>query len=94
MGILRLVFNIAGWLLRVGGWVVLLYAVLTWIIPQNKYVQLAGKHLERFLAPIRGWLQRKFPKLSEIRIDLAPIALFLLLIVANWALWLIRIILL
>ena len=89
-GILRLVFNIASWLLRVGGWVVLVYAILSWVIPQNKYVLLVGKYLEKALAPIRGWLRRTFPKLAETRFDLSPAVLFLLMVAGGWVLQLIR----
>lgn len=93
VGLLKFLFNVAGWLLYIGSWLVVIYTILLWVIPQNKYVRLAGKYLEPVLAMVRGWVRRFFPNL-QTRLDFSPAVLCLLLIVARWVLQLLQNILL
>ncbi len=94
VGLLNLIFTLAYWILRIGSWVVFLYVILCWIIPQNKYVQLVGKYLEPILQPIRDWLQRRVSFLQNTSLDFSPAVLFLLITVAGWVLSLLHRILL
>ena len=94
IGLLNLIFNILFWALRVAGWLMLIYCLLTWVIPNNKYTQLLGKYMEPMLNPIRKLLNRLIPALGRLPLDFSPIAFWLLLRVASWLLSLLRSILL
>lgn len=94
VGLLKFLFDVAGWLLYIGGWLVVIYTILLWVIPQNKYVRLVGKYLEPVLNVVRGWVRRVFPKFTQTRLDFSPAVLCLLIVVARWVLQLLRNILL
>lgn len=94
VGLLKFLFNVAGWLLYIGSWLVVIYTILLWVIPQNKYVRLVGKYLEPVLAMVRGGVRRVFPNFTQTRLDFSPAVLCLLLIVARWVLQLLQNILL
>lgn len=94
LGLLNIVFSVLIFLVRVASWLMLIYVVLSWILPQNKYTLLIGKYVEPALTPIRAWLGKTFPKLASFRLDLSPLVLWLLLDIAIWVLELLRNILL
>ena len=94
IGLVKLVFNIVFWALRIAGWLMLIYCFLTWIIPNNKYTQLLGKYIEPILNPIRKTLYRLIPPLGQLPLDFSPIVFWLLLRVAAWLLSILRSILL
>lgn len=94
VGLLNIIFNILIFLINIASWIMLVYVVMTLIIPQNKYTLLVGKYVEPVLAPIRVWLSKTFPKLSVSRIDLSPLVFWLLLEVVGWLVQLLRNILL
>ncbi len=83
VGLLKLVFTLASWALLIGGWVILIYTIMTWVMPQNKYTMLVGKYLEPVLAPIRSWLRKKLPNLP---LDVSPAVLWLGTVVGRWVL--------
>lgn len=94
VSLLNLIFNLAYWVLNIAGWLLLIYVVMALIIPQNKYTLLIGKYVEPVLSPVRALLYRLIPKLRNVRVDFSPIALWLLLSVAEWLLRLLQNILL
>ncbi|MDD3213650.1 MAG: YggT family protein [Eubacteriales bacterium] len=94
VGLLNIIFNILIFLINIASWIMLIYVIMTLIIPQNKYTLLVGKYAEPVLAPIRVWLAKTFPKLSASRIDISPLVFWLLLEVAGWLVQLLRNILL
>jgi len=94
VGLLNLIFNVLIFLTQVAYWVMLVYVIMTLVIPQNKYTQLVGKYVEPVFAPIRAWLAKTFPKLSQTRLDFSPVVLWVLLIVVSWLLKLLKAILL
>ncbi len=94
VGLLNVIFNILIFLVDIAGWVLIIYVIMSMLIPQNKYTLLAGKYIEPVLAPVRTWLNRTFPKLGNLRLDFSPLLLWLLLEIAAWLLGLLRNILL
>ena len=94
VGLLNIVFSVLIFLVRVASWLVLIYVILSLVLPQNKYTLLIGKYVEPVLAPIRAWLAKTFPKLEGLRVDFSPVALWLILEVAVWLLGLLKNILL
>lgn len=94
VSLLNLLFNLLIFLTKVAYWIMLAYVIMSMVIPQNKYVQLAGKYVEPVLSPIRAWLDKTFPKLSQTRLDFSPVVVWLLLVVVSWLLSLLKTILL
>lgn len=94
VGLLNLIFNVLIFLTQVAYWVMLVYVIMSLVIPQNKYTQLVGKYVEPVLSPIRAWLAKTFPKLSQTRLDFSPLVFWLLLVVVSWLLSLLKAILL
>lgn len=92
--LLNFIFNLLIFLLNVAFWVMLVYVVMSLLIPQNKYTMLVGKYVEPVLAPMRNWLFKMFPKLAGLRVDFSPVVFWLLLKVATWLLMLLKAILL
>ena len=64
--------------------------LLSLILPENKYTLMVGKYIEPVLTPIRAWLQKTFPALANLRFDLSPLVLWLLMDVAAWLLKLLK----
>jgi uncharacterized protein YggT (Ycf19 family) len=89
-GLLNIIFNVLIFLVDIAGWALIIYVIMTMLIPQNKYTLLAGKYIEPVLAPIRAWLNKTFPKLGGMRVDLSPLVLWLLLEIVTWLLGLLR----
>ncbi len=90
VGLLGFVFDIAIFVLSIASWVVVLYVIMMLVAPDNKYTQLLGKYVEPLLAPVRTLLKRFFPKMQDMRVDVSPIGLWLLLNIAEWLLRLLK----
>lgn len=94
IGLFNLVFSILGWALVLLQWALVIYVILSLVLPQNKYTQLLGKYAQSVLAPVRRLMDRYAPKLRSAGMDLSPVVLWLLIYVARWLLGLLRSILL
>jgi len=94
VGLLNFIFNALIFLLNVAFWVMLVYVLMTLLIPTNKYTALVGKYVEPVIAPVRNWLAKRFPKFAALRVDLSPLVFWLLLKIAVWILMLLKAILL
>jgi uncharacterized protein YggT (Ycf19 family) len=90
VGLLNIVFNVLIFLVDIAGWALIIYVIMTMIVPQNKYTLLVGKYIEPVLAPIRTWLNKTFPKLGGMRLDFSPLVLWLSLEIVTWLLGLLR----
>ena len=90
IGLLNLVFAILGWALVLLQWALVLYVILSLVLPQNKYTQLLGKYAQLVLAPVRKQMERFFPRLGSIGMDLSPVALWLLIFIVRWLLGILR----
>jgi hypothetical protein len=94
VGLLNFIFNALIFLLNVAFWVMLVYVLMTLLIPTHKYTALVGKYVEPVLSPIRAFLVKRFPKLGALRVDLTPVVFWLLIKIAVWILMLLQAILL
>ncbi len=90
VGILKFVFDVAIFLVGVATWVLVAYVLMQLLIPQNKYTLLVAKYVEPVLAPVRALLYRLFPGLQKLRVDLSPVGLWVILMVAEWVLRLVK----
>ncbi|NLV58127.1 MAG: hypothetical protein GXY67_05100 [Clostridiales bacterium] len=90
VGLLNLVFTILNWALVLLQWALVVYVILSLVLPQNKYTQLLGKYAQVLLTPVRRQMERFFPKLVSIGMDVSPIVLWLLIFVVRWLLELLR----
>ncbi len=88
--LLNFIFDILRILFQIVPWVLAMYCILRLIMPQNKYVLLVGKYLEVVLAPIRRWLQKVLPQLSNTGFDFSLVALWLCSVLAGWLVQLLR----
>lgn len=90
VGLLSIIFNLLFWVLTILSWALLIYVIMTLIVPQNKYTLLVGRYIEPVLAPIRSFLRRALPGVFKLGIDVSPIGLWLLINIAEWALRLVK----
>ena len=90
VGLLKFVFDVVIFLLSVCMGLLIVYVLMTLIIPQNKYTQLLGKYVEPFLAPVRALIGKLFPRLASGAFDFSPVGLWLLLLVAQWLIKLLK----
>ena len=81
--LINLVFGILHFLLGVLLFVVLAFIVAKLAIPENKYVLLADKYMEMVLAPLRKWLKKTFPQVAELKLDISPFVLWVLILVVR-----------
>lgn len=86
VGLLKIIFDVLIFLVSVASWVLLAYVLMSLLIPENKYTLLIGKYVEPLLAPLRTLLAKLIPKLGAMRVDFSPVALWLLLTIAEWLL--------
>ena len=84
VSILNFVFRLILFLLNVASWAVLIYVLMSLIVPQNKYTLLIGRYVEPLLMPLRKFLQRVFPKLQGTGMDFSPLLFYFLIMVARW----------
>ena len=92
--LLKLIFNIAIWVVDIASWLVVVYFLMTLLLPKNKYTLLVGKYVDIVKAPIAAWLTKTMPKLSCGRVDLSIVAMWVCLYAGRWLLVLLRNILL
>ena len=76
-------FGIVVFVLEVLLAVVVVYIVAKLAVPDNKYVLLADKYAEIVLAPVRELIKKVLPQASEWRLDIAPYALFLAILIVE-----------
>ena len=89
---MSLLLGLAGLVLHVASIALLVYCVMSFIMPQNELYRKAASYVEPVLHPIRLQLYRWFPALRSLPLDFSPLALWLLLDVAGWVInWLGRI---
>lgn len=69
--------------LRILGWALLLYCVMSFVMPQNDLYRKLARYVEPLLDPIRWWLFRLFPALGRMAVDVSPLGLWLVIEVAT-----------
>lgn len=69
--------------LRILSWALLLYCVMSFVMPQNDLYRKLARYVEPLLDPIRRWLFRLFPALGRMAVDVSPLGLWLVIEVAT-----------
>ena len=83
--VLYKVFLGVNYFIRILSYALLIYCVLSWILPPyHKVMRIAERFVDPMLRPIRSLLFRFFPRMP---IDFSPLALSLLLQLASRLLW-------
>ena len=83
--VLYKVFLGVNYFIRILSYALLIYCVLSWILPPyHKVMRIAERFVDPMLRPIRSLLFRFFPWMP---IDFSPLALSLLLQLASRLLW-------
>lgn len=85
-----LLFSIAGMALRLLSLAMLIYCVMSFIMPQSDLYRKLASWVEPFLHPVRFRLYRWFPALRRMPVDFSPLAVWLLIDVAEWILSFLR----
>lgn len=68
--------------LRILSWALLIYCVMSFVMPQSDLYRKLARYVEPLLDPIRRWLFRLFPSLSRMAVDVSPLGLWLVIEVA------------
>jgi len=68
--------------LRLANLALLVYCVMSLVMPHSPLFRKAAYYMERVLSPIRWRLMRWFPALRSLPVDLSPLALWLLMDIA------------
>ena len=87
---INLLLGLAGMALRVVSLGMLIYCVMSFVMPQSDLYYRLSSYIDPFLRPVRMHLYRWFPALRRIPLDFSPLAVWLLIDVANALLNLLR----
>lgn len=77
-------------LLQIISFALLVYCVMTFVMPGSTYTQKARGFAEPILAPFRELLYKFFPKLKGMAVDFSPLAVWLAIEIIIWLLNLLR----
>ena len=80
--LISLILNLASTVLRLASFALLVYCVMSFLMPDNQIFRRAASYVEPALYPIRRKLWRWFPALRGLPVDLSPLAVWLLIDVA------------
>ena len=80
---ISLLLNLLGPLLRLLNIAMLIYCVMSFVMPQSEWFYKLASIINPILNPIRRKLYSWFPSLRRLPVDLSPLALWLLIDVAQ-----------
>ena len=80
--LISLILNLSYTLLRLASYALLVYCVMSFLMPGNDLYRKAAGIVEPLLHPIRLRLWRWFPALRSMPVDFSPLAVWLLIDVA------------
>ena len=63
--------------LKVLSWALLIYCVMSFVMPQSDLFVKLYRYVEPLLTPIRNFLFRLFPVLGRLAVDVSPLAVWL-----------------
>ena len=81
---LALIFSLFINVLQLVDVLLLVYCIMTFVIPNSRIVQVLGQFFSPILSSIRTVLFRIFPSLRNSMIDISPMILWFLCSVAIW----------
>lgn len=70
--------------------VLLIYCVMTFVMPQSNLTRSVAGYVEPLLQPLRRLLYRYLPKLRGMAVDFSPLAVWVVIQVLIWVLNLLR----
>lgn len=76
--------GIVNWVLRLASTVLLIYCVMSFVMPRSELMAKAASFVEPVLRPFRSFLYRVFPKLRMLPVDFSPILVWLVIDVLMW----------
>lgn len=82
--------GIVTWVLNLISFALLIYCVMSFVMPQSDIMRKAAGYVEPVLRPFRELLYKYFPKLRTIPLDFSPLAVWLVIDVLMWVLNLLR----
>ncbi len=71
--------KIISWLLSVLELLLLIYVIMKYVRPDNKFTELLRKLFEPALKPLREAMLKSFPALANVQFDYAIVAAFIIL---------------
>lgn len=87
---LSLVLGIAAFAVRIAGYALFFYCIMSFLMPQSDLYRKLGSYVEPVLYPVRQKLYGWFPRLRTLPVDLSPLALWLALDIATSLLTMLR----
>ena len=72
-----LLLSLAALALRLASYALLIYCVMSFVMPQSDLYRKASMYIQPVLDPIRRKLWQWFPSLRRLPVDLSPLALWL-----------------
>ena len=82
--------GIVAWLLRLASTLLLIYCIMSFVMPGTDLMRKAASYVEPVLRPFRELLYRYFPRLRTLPVDFSPLAVWLLIDVVTLLLNLLR----
>ena len=79
---LSLLLGIAALAVRVASYALLIYCVMSCLMPQSEWYHKLGSYIQPVLYPVRRKLYGWFPSLRNLPVDISPLALWLALDIA------------
>lgn len=74
-----LLLNLVSLALRLASFALLIYCVMSFVMPQNDLYRKASTYVEPVLGPVRLQLWKWFPALRRMPVDFSPLALWLII---------------
>ncbi len=78
------------WLLRVVSMALLVYCVMSFVMPQSDLMHKAAAYAEPILSPFRQFLHRVIPALRNVPLDFSPLLVWLIIDILIWVLRLLQ----
>ena len=82
--------GIVAWLLRLASTLLLIYCIMSFVMPGTDLMRKVASYVEPVLRPFRELLYRYFPRLRTLPVDFSPLAVWLLIDVITLLLNLLR----
>ncbi len=83
---MNLLFSFVGLALSALNLGMLIYCVMSFVMPQSEWFYKLSRLIQPVLYPVRKQLHTWFPSLRSLPVDLSPLAVWLLIDVAQWIL--------
>lgn len=82
--------GIVAWLLRLANTALLIYCIMSFVMPGSDLMRKVSAYVEPVLRPFRQLLYRYFPRLCTLPVDFSPLAVWLAIDVVTLLLNLLR----